>query len=283
MGDEERAPGGVSRDLIEVVEAVLEKTGVPDAIKPPATEFGEAARPGGKAIGETFSAVSIFGKEIVVGSIAYLTHGWHYVRDFIMEDLPRRLKHVPKERIVAPRPIVAVPAIEAIRLVGGEPELRAMFANLLAASMDSRTATQAHPAFVEIIKQMVPEEARLFAYLAKIQFVPLVTRATITSENPPQYDVASMDYITSLAEDASIPEDGIGTHIHNITRLGLIFITRDHALNPSSEYDRLLTSEAVRSFEESMRKEGKKPVIFKHVLGLTNIGIQFSRVCLSPG
>jgi Abortive infection alpha len=279
MGDEQKAAGSVPREMVEVIEAVLEKTGVPQAIKPPASEFGEAAKPGGRALGEMFSAVSVLGRDVVVGSIAHLTFGWDYVRDFIMEDLPRRLQNVPKEQIIPPRPIVAVPTLEAIRLVGGEPELREMYANLLASSMNSQTATYAHPAFVEIIRQMVTEEARLFEYLARLKWAPMVTRAIMTQENPPHYEVVDMGYITTLSEEAGITKDSIGTSINNIIRLGLAVVHRDHALNPPSAYENLMTSEAIRSFVEAMERDGKKPIIFRHTLGLTSMGQQFAKAC----
>jgi hypothetical protein len=280
MGVEENASGGSARALGEIVEAVLEKTGVSGALQPVGSEFGEAARPGGKALGETFSAVSQLGRNVVVGSIAFLTYGWEHVRDFVMEDLPRRLDSVPKDRIVPPRPIVAVPALEAIRLVGGEPELREMYANLLASSMDSQTADDAHPAFVQIIREMAPEEAKLFGYLAKAEWVPMVSLAIVMLENPSQYEVPDMGYITSLSEDAGISEKNIGTSINNITRLGLSVVYRDHALNPPSTYDGLMASEAIRSFVEATEREGKKPKIFWHTLVLTSMGRQFARTCV---
>lgn len=42
-------------------------------------------------------------------------------------------------------------------------ELRDMFANLLARSMDTATAGNVHPSFVEVIKQLTPDEARILS------------------------------------------------------------------------------------------------------------------------
>ena len=281
MGEKSNAEEKPPRHMAEIVVTMLEKTGVPNAINPPASAFGEAATPGGKAIGETFSAVAVLSRDVVVGSIAFLTFGWERIRDFVMEDLPKRLRSVPNERLTLPRPIVAVPALEAIRLVGGEPELRAMYANLLASSMDSLTADYAHPAFVEIIRQMVPEEARLFEHLARVEWVPAVTLSTQIQVNPPTYNVTDVGYVTSLSEDVGISVDRIGTYLNNVMRLGLASVHRDHAIDPPSVYDRLLAKETVRRFEEQMKREHKTPKISRHTIGLTNMGRQFARVCLS--
>jgi len=41
--------------------------------------------------------------------------------------------------------------------------------------MDERTARNAHPAFVESIRQMTPDEARVMRLLEARQFFPMIT------------------------------------------------------------------------------------------------------------
>jgi len=67
----------------------------------------------------------------------------------------------PPDQIVVPKPNVAGPALEALRYTWHEETLSDLYANLLAASsMDKSTADGAHPAFVEIIRQLTPDEAK---------------------------------------------------------------------------------------------------------------------------
>jgi hypothetical protein len=159
--------------------------------------------------------------------------------------------------------------LEAIRLVGNEPELRDMFANLLASSMDSSTAASAHPAFVEIIRQMVPEEAKLFEHLAIRRVVPLIMPGIATQDQPGRYEVSPFAYVTSLAEDAGIPDVNIGTHIGNLIRLGLAAVHRDYSIEPHSVYEALAAKGVIRAFIENARQQGKQPALMKHALGLT--------------
>jgi hypothetical protein len=49
---------------------------------------------------------------------------------------------------------VAGPTIEALRFAADEPTLRELYASLLATSMTSSSRNKAHPAFVDIIKQL---------------------------------------------------------------------------------------------------------------------------------
>jgi Abortive infection alpha len=50
-----------------------------------------------------------------------------------------------------------------------EPDLREMYAKLLATSMDSATSDEAHPSFVTIIQQLTPDEARILRHIASLK------------------------------------------------------------------------------------------------------------------
>lgn len=86
------------------------------------------------------------------------------VESFIDEEVTPRLAAVPPERLQDPAPHVVVPALMAVAYTTAG-ELRAMFAALLAKSMDSATAGDVHPSFVEVIKQLTPDEARVLSGL----------------------------------------------------------------------------------------------------------------------
>lgn len=78
--------------------------------------------------------------------------------------LKTKLGGVPQERLLsAPATIGAPAALQYLLLGDGADvaELREMFENLLAVSMDRETAASAHPAFVSMISQLMPEEAWL--------------------------------------------------------------------------------------------------------------------------
>ena len=76
----------------------------------------------------------------------------------------KKLEEVPDERRQTPPATIAAPAALQYALLGEGSEvadLREMFENLLAASMDRDTASSAHPAFVSMISQLTPDEARI--------------------------------------------------------------------------------------------------------------------------
>ena len=62
--------------------------------------------------------------------------------------LAQKLEHVGEEKIVTPEAYVAVPAIQAISYSMDSVELRNLYANLLAKSMNSDTKDSVLPSFV---------------------------------------------------------------------------------------------------------------------------------------
>lgn len=74
-------------------------------------------------------------------------------------EIQKRLANTSPENIISPPKEVAVPAIIANSYTDSDT-LRSLYANLLAKAMD-KTETRPHPSYVEIIKQLSPDEALL--------------------------------------------------------------------------------------------------------------------------
>lgn len=104
---------------------------------------------------------------------------------------------------------IAVPVIEAMRYTSEKEIIRQMFVNLLGATMNAETTDFVHPAFVEIIKQLSTDEAKLLKSLrnrmtAMIDF-------EIKIEN---YNYMGFNY-------CDVQDDNIEMYINNYIRLGL--------------------------------------------------------------
>ena len=93
----------------------------------------------------------------------------------------QKLSGVPPERVLPPPATIAAPSALQYALLGeGDEvaELREMFENLLAASMDRDTAAGAHPAFVSMISQLTPDEARILKSIDRENYMLFTTVAT---------------------------------------------------------------------------------------------------------
>ncbi len=94
---------------------------------------------------------------------------WILKREYAVKEtealLNKKLKYCEPNRIHSPEPSIAIPAIEAISYSKNCQQIREMYANLLAKSMIDGESDFVHPAFVEIIKQLTPDEAKIINYL----------------------------------------------------------------------------------------------------------------------
>jgi len=94
-----------------------------------------------------------------------LVWGIEQIEAYVKETVTEKLSSIPLKNIRTPDPSIAGPLLQSIRFVGNKSELAQLYANLLAASMNSDTLAGAHPSFIEIIRNLSSDEAKLLSYL----------------------------------------------------------------------------------------------------------------------
>ncbi|MCI8374838.1 MAG: DUF4393 domain-containing protein [Lachnospiraceae bacterium] len=132
--------------------------------------------------------------------------------------LAQKLEHVEEDKIVTPEAYVAVPAIQAISYSMNSEELRNLYANLLAKAMNSDTKDRVHPSFVEMIKQMSPNDAIIFSKIITSPIRPLITINVKSSKGGAHSFAENCSWISNF----SLTE--CRTSFDNLSRLGLIQI-----------------------------------------------------------
>src|SRR5687768_8276581 len=84
-----------------------------------------------------------------------------YFEERFPDEITHKAAQIPPEAIVEPKASVAGPTLQGLAFCHEEAELKEMYLHLLVSAMDGRAAGLAHPAFVEIIRQLDAKEARL--------------------------------------------------------------------------------------------------------------------------
>ena len=200
------------RDAADAVKGIVQSIPVyQDGLQPAVRQVGIALEKVAKTI------------YIVLAPISAFVWGYEQVKGFVSTRVAEKLKNVPPERIVTPCPQVAVPVLEALRYTGHEEQLRELYANLLATSLDSDTTRNAHPAFVEIIKSMSPDEARILRLFSSVRSMPLIdVLGGIKS---------TFDYIAVRINHSNIGKEAgcdypelTPAYLDNLCRLGLLQI-----------------------------------------------------------
>jgi len=160
--DNDTKEGSVVDTIRATTDLVKEIPIYQDAIQPFAKEAGKALQTIGKVVNAALTPA------------CGLVWGIGKIEHFVKTKVTEKLINVPEENIEVPSPTVVGPALEALKYTGHEETLREMYANLLANALDKNTKKDAHPSFVEIIKQLSSAEAELLVFLSNLETYPKV-------------------------------------------------------------------------------------------------------------
>lgn len=257
--------GETAKAVAEVVKAVPVYQ---DAIQPAAKEVGKSLQLVARAVNAALAPVE------------GLVWGVEKIRDFVRERVAAKLENVPPEDVQQPKPHIAVPAIEALRYTGAESELAELYANLLATSMDKATAYRAHPGFVDMIKNMSPDEARIMKLLATAGSQPLLNIKAVQKEGG-GFQVVHR-HLSLIGLKASCEHVPLApTYLDNLVRLGLIEVPTMRRIKADEPYKEIEDFPQVSKILDDLRKiETHTVEVEKIKLDLTDLGKQFIRSCV---
>ena len=195
--------------------------------------------------------------------------------------LAEKMRDTPEELIVPPENYVAVPALQQIAYCYDSDELRDMYANLLANSMNKVVKNGVHPGFVDIIKQLSPDEAKILKHMSSNKVLPTISLRY--SYN----DGGGIDVIKNFSNVGEIvgcenPKD-IAKYFDNLIRLGLIVKGELSSLTDKTKYEPLKNHRWIQLYatDEKAKASGFDKFSFSECfVNLTNYGEDFCSICL---
>lgn len=235
--------------------------------------YNDVAHPALSTVGQGLQGVT----KLALAPISALVWGYDKISDYLDVAIPEYFakKKIAKEKVISPDPAIAVPVVEAMRYTSHKEELREMFTNLLGASMNSDSIDE-HPAFVDIIKQLSPDECKVIKYMQKHTMMPMLKIRIKVGENGGEQDIApyfsDICYIVNCEFPNKFPE-----YLDNLHRLGLVEIHYDRFITNKEVYLNLKKHPAFPHIiaEENMKSETDS------LYELSEFGKKFCGVCLS--
>jgi len=208
---------------------------------------------------------------------ADITWDWSRIQAFTVDRINEIIaaRGVAPENLSAPRLDIAIPAIEAMRY----SPLKHEMAVLIASTMDADLAHDAHPAFIEIIKQLTADEVHMLAVLPPAgQVLPMVN---ITYVDRSDRVFSSLRHVIPDRIAQTCPSRRpIPSYIDNLLRLNLIASPSNLGINEERHYRDLLGQAFIADFE-ARKPAHLKAEIERRVITLTDFGDKFRRCCLS--
>lgn len=188
--------------------------------------------------------------------------------------IAEKLKDVPTDKLTDTEPYIVIPAIQQLSYCQDNEVLRNLYANLIASSMIIDKKPLVHPAFVDIIKQLTPDEAK---FLDKLEpnisiFNPLfrIYLTTNTSNS------VAINFCTDIAYNLLDYPQEIATYLNNLERLNIInIINKDIG---KREKESLMLELFCKFLEPANEGYSYKAYHFDY-FKLTTFGLNFIKTC----
>lgn len=212
----------------------------------------------------------------------------------------KRIESIPDEELREPPKNIVVPAIISNSYTDSE-ELRLMYANLIANSMNKQQKHPAHPAFVEIIKQLTPSEALLLKSSKILTDTTPICQIRYQKkssfDNYSHYNLASNHIIRDLNEGVTafkyyipslknIPIRDLQIMMDNFIRLSLLDMPTSRVAVNKDSYADFYKDEFNTKLEVMYSHSNEdlwKDYELAHILSIitpTDFGRSFYKVCV---
>ncbi len=232
-----------------------------DGLKPTVQETGKFLGRIPRTINSLFSPIDI----------------WITKRKYKVEEvkaiLAKKLKDVSEDKLTTPEPYIAVPAIEAISYSMDNEQLKNMYANLLARAMLKSEQSKVHPSFVEIIKQLSPNDALLFKEIMEREASPIIHLSVVQ-------DVGNNRYHYNLNWKDNYNESNVS--LSNLQRLGLIEIPNKKAYSLDDVYNIVRESKGYKKVCQELKEKYPQNELHedKSFVNTNALSKSFYEVCL---
>lgn len=235
--------------------------------------YDDAIQPAAKELGKSLATV-LKTVNIALAPIKALVWGYEKIEDYLTKRVSEKLSNIPSNNILTPPANIAGPAIESLRYIGPNENLRELYASLLAMSMNKNTVEKVHPSFVEIIKNLSSEEALMLKQFVYRNIFPKIDLQQ-KSENNEGYINKFINFTLFHETDSNLKFYNIPTYLDNLQRLGIIEILKDEYLTNDEEYEKLRVSASIADIIESIEDKGLEVIYRKGLIRLTAYGKDF--------
>lgn len=212
--------------------------------------------------------------------------------------IAEKIQKIKPENLQEPPLSVVGPALEASKYYIEEEVLRQMFANVISASMDKSKSLDVHHSFVEVIKQLSPDDALFLEEFKTTRRLPygkviVIENKSVKSEPSSKldleklFDVKSKPFINYFYYSRTRNDwESNEFNISSLSRLGLIKIQEGVTLSNNLIYTEIEDEFTLLKKHREL-VEGSKIVpngfhlkIEKGTIDLSPFGISFFNTCV---
>lgn len=252
----------------EIAKAALENT----------TLYDDAFKPAAKQVGKSLETVTKT-IDVALSPLKGLIWGYEQLEYFLKTRVAPKLQQIPEDQIIQPDLYVVGPALESLKFTDHkEDSIQELFANLLANSLDKQTAYKSHPSFVQVLKNMTPDEAKILHLFVETKVYPIID--VLAYDNSRSTFNIVLRNFSLLGSEANCQHQQLtNSYIDNLSRLGVLRIREDQKLDVT-QYAFLEGQELIWELRKQITNNNKKFEIRQKLMELTDYGQQFVDACV---
>ena len=167
------------------------------------------------ALSDTLEFVFFFSKFTKFGSKVI-----DIVLDVNLRKLQKKLEPIPDNLLTKIPTEIAVPILQKLSYTASE-DIVNLFVNLLATASNSDTASQAHPAFIQMIERLSVDEARIISWLHVHDYI-LYADVRYTKITNGKKAFFSNEQLTDLSEVELTWPNLIPVYLNNLVSMGVL-------------------------------------------------------------
>lgn len=264
-------PINSAKDGFSIVTEVIKSAGDNPQVKEAAGNLGQTAVTLTKTINN------------VLVPLAAINFAFDKARAYFsgrfQQDIAEKTQAIPPEHAVEPKASIAGPTLQGLAFTHEEPNLKEMYLNLLATSMDGRSASVAHPAFVEIIKQLDSEDARLVKEVLNSENSIPIIQIHRKLKDDTGYTVLSQHVLNMHNSTTREPIENplLPAMIDNWIRLGLVEVSYEKHLVDTAKYSWVEQRPEFIRFRQLPLADGERVDYQKGYMERTELGKRFAK------
>lgn len=270
-------------------ENIVKETALSVAKETAKEVYSDAVRPTAKNVGDFFGTLSGFFNQVVMFPLKKLNIQYEQKAIAFEKEMERKYNSIPEKERVEPQLHIVGPTMESLKYNIMDEDLAELFSNLLVSDMDTRTQNLCTPAFVKVIEQLSPADARVFREIinecARRETIP-ICKVDLCKSDDENYKIRR-EYVPLYLVDIEVDgltQDDISKSIQNLERLGLLTIDFLRWIDDDEIYNKMIDTSFIESLKVWANQATGNSYVAKvgarGLLELNDFARDFAKVCL---